>query len=390
MPDKITLGIIFGGRSVEHEVSILSGNQALNAADSNKYNIQPIYLDRDNIWYIGEQLEDIGFFRQKNPPMNQLTRVVASPDPMRGKLRLTEATPRVFRKANVVEIDCVLPVTHGTFVEDGALQGLLELSGVPFAGSGVHGSAVGMDKLLFKAVLAAEDLPHLPYQQVSRSEWDENLELVLGEIRKSLKDEVFVKPALLGSSVGISYAKTSDELETALDLALKFCDRAMVEQALDYDKEINCSVIDGDPPIPSILEQPVSETELLTFDEKYKGNTKKGAKTSGEKGMAAQKRLIPAPIDEEKTKLIQEYAVKTFKAVGAGGVARIDFLIAKNGDVFINELNNIPGSLSFYLWEHMGRSFADLIDRLVERAYEVNKIRNQTTFSFEANLLAGG
>ena len=390
MPDKTTLGIIFGGRSVEHEVSVLSGNQALHAADRSKYNVQPIYLDRDNIWYIGEKLEDINFFRRPNPPMNELTRVYPSPDPIRGKLRLTEASPRALRKAKVFEIDCVLPVTHGTFVEDGALQGLLELSGVPFAGSGVHGSAVGMDKLLFKAVLAAEGLPHLAYQQVNRSEWNNDPELVLKRIGEQLPGEVFIKPAILGSSVGISHVKTPDDLEPALDLALKFCDRAMVEKALDYDKEINCSVIDGDPPIPSILEQPVSATDLLTFDEKYKGNAKKGVKNSGEKGMAAQKRLIPAPITDEITKQIQDYAVQTFRAVGAGGVARIDFLIAKDGNVYINELNNIPGSLSFYLWEHMGRSFADLIDKLVERAYEVNKIRNRTTFSFDANLLAGG
>lgn len=389
MPDKITLGIIFGGRSVEHEVSVLSGSQALHAADRSKYNVQPIYLDRDNIWYIGDDLENIEFFRRKNPPLNQLTRVFPSPDPMRGKLRLTEAAPRPLRKAKVVEIDCVLPVTHGTFVEDGALQGLLELSGVPFAGSGVHGSAVGMDKLLFKAVLAAEGLPNLPYQQVTRSEWDDNPASVLERIGHSIEGEVFVKPAILGSSVGISHVKNPGELETALDLALKFCDRALVEKALDYDKEINCSVIDGDPPIPSILEQPVSSSDLLTFDEKYKGNAKKGVNT-GEKGMAAQKRLIPAPINEEMTRQIQDYAVRTFRAVGAGGVARIDFLVAKDGSVYINELNNIPGSLSFYLWEHMGRSFADLIDRLVELAYAVNKIRNRTIFSFEANLLAGG
>jgi len=387
MSNKLSLAIIFGGRSVEHEVSILTGHQALAAVDRDKYDIHPVYIARDNVWYIGEEAGNLAFFRQSNPPLSSLTRVYPAPDALRGKLRLIEADPGFLRKPNAVEIDCVLPATHGTFVEDGALQGLFEMANVAVAGSGVRGSAVGMDKALFKAVLQAEGLPYLPYMVVCRRDWEVDPSAALNRLESALGLPVFVKPVVAGSSVGISRVDDRIKLEDGLDLALKFCDRALVEKALTHPTEINCSVVDGEPPIPSVLEQPVSAAHLLTFDEKYRAGGKKGSKSSG-KGMAGQRRLIPAPLDEETTQRIKALAVQAFQAAGAGGVARIDFLIDAELNIYVNELNNIPGSLSFYLWEQMGRSFTQLIDRLVERALEVQKIRNRTTYSFDANLLA--
>lgn len=387
---KTSLAIIFGGRSVEHEVSILTGHQALAAADNDKYDIHPVYIARDNVWYTGEEAGNLAFFKQANPQLSKLMRVYPAPDAMRAKLRLIESDPKPLRKPKVIEIDCVLPATHGTFVEDGALQGMFEMANVAFAGSGVRGSAVGMDKALFKSVLLSEGLPHLPYSVVWRDVWDADPAAEIARLERSLGLPLFIKPAVAGSSVGISRADDLAKLETGVDLALKFCERALIEKALIHPTEINCSVIDGDPPIASVLEQPVSAAELLTFDEKYKaGGGKKGAKTGG-KGMAGQQRLIPAPLDKATAERIQTLAVQAFRAAHAGGVARIDFLIDGKGEVYINELNNIPGSLSFYLWEHGGRSFSQLIDRMVERAFEVQKIRNRTTYSFEANLLAGG
>lgn len=392
MSTKITLGIIFGGRSVEHEVSILSGSQALNAADSSKYNVQPVYIARDNVWYIGEELNDISFFQRKNPSISQLTRVYPCPDAMRGKLRLIGSdTGGLFKKPVNINLDCVLPVTHGTFVEDGSLQGLLDMAGVPYAGSNVRGSMVGMDKLLFKAVMRENSIPVVDYLQLHKSEWGKDEDRITARILSELSGDVIVKPAIAGSSVGIGRASDSPRLQDVINFAFKFSDRVLVEKAISNMTEINCSVIDGDPPIPSILEQPLSHSELLTFDEKYKGNTKgtKGVKgTQGSKGMAAQQRKIPAPVSEDVASRIREYAVKTFQIVGAGGVARIDFILDSGGDIFVNELNNIPGSLSFYLWEHMGKSFTDLIDKMVERSFEVHKIRNRTTYAFESNLLA--
>lgn len=385
MNKKINLGIIFGGRSVEHEVSILTGYQAIGAADHNKYNVHPVYLGRDNSWYTGKALGNVDFFRNEHPSLNQLKHVFPCPDPSRGKLYLVDADSGLFQRTKRVELDCVLPATHGTFVEDGALQGILEMADVPFACSGVRGSAVGMDKALTKAVLQAEGLPFVPYTVVNRGEWDDSIDRVIERFEGSLSFPVFVKPAVLGSSVAVSRASDRESLTEALDLALRFCERAEVETAVIDMTEINCAVIDGDPPVPSLLEQPVPEADLLSFDEKYKGGSK-GNK--GAKGMASQKKIIPAPLDDATTKRIQDMAVKTFQAIGAGGVARIDFMIGKDGSIFVNELNNIPGSLAFYLWEQMGRSFTDLIDRLVERAFEVQKRRRRTTYAFEANLLA--
>ncbi|MBM3326282.1 MAG: D-alanine--D-alanine ligase [Calditrichaeota bacterium] len=401
MSSKSTLAILFGGRSVEHEVSILTGYQVIEAADINKYDIRPVYLSRDNVWFTGRQLASLDFFRQDVPPLNQLSRVYPAPDAARGKLALIECEPPALRRAKVWTIDCVLPATHGAFVEDGCLQGLLELANVPYVGSNVAGSTIGMDKLITKSILKSAGLPCLPYEAVYLDEWQKQPAKTLQCILTAFDFPLMVKPAALGSSIAISRADNPDGLSAALDLALRFCPRALVEPALRRARDINCSVIDGDPPIPSILEQPVRQNDLLTFDEKYRGGSKGKVKGKSGSGMAAQQRLIPAPLDEATTKYIQDLAVRTFTTSQAGGVARIDFLIKANANandndndnvgewsIYINEINNIPGSLSFYLWEAMGKSFRELIDRLVERAYEVHRRRNRITYNLEVNLLA--
>jgi len=385
---KLRLGVLIGGRSVEHEVSVVTGYQVVGAADRAKYDVLPVFIGRDNVWYIGDDLADIAFFRQDHPPLNRLTRVFPAPDAAAGKLNLIEADAGgLLKKPKVWPLDVVFPASHGTFVEDGTLQGMLEMAGVPYASSDVRGSAVGMDKELTKAVLAVAGLPHLPYRIVHRSGWESGREPQMMALEAALPYPMFIKPAILGSSVAVGRADDRRGLDAALDLALRFCDRALVEPALSDPIEINCSVLDGDPPITSALEQPVSGGKLLTFDEKYKGGGNKGgAKGSG---MAGAERIIPAPIPDEQAAQIRDLAVKTFIAIGAGGVARVDFLISGEGMIYVNELNNIPGSMAFYLWEPLGKSFGDLIDRMVERALEVNRRRNRTTFAFEANLLAG-
>jgi len=383
--NRLRLGVIFGGRSVEHEVSVVTGYQVMEAADHARYDVKPVYIGRDNVWYVGEPLDNITFFRQDHPPLNQLTRVFPAPDAATGKLLLIETESGLLKKPKTVALDAVIPATHGTFVEDGSLQGLLDMAGVPYAGSNVRGSSVGMDKEMTKAALAAAGLPHLTYHIVKRDPWEADQASTVSEVEAVLPYPLFIKPAALGSSVAVGRAGNRVEFLAALDLALRFSDRALVEPSLDGATEINCSVLDGDPPIASVLEQPVRTGDLLSFEEKYKGGGKKGGKGSG---MAGQQRLIPAPLPVEQTEYIRSLAVKTFQAIGAGGVARVDFMISVEGNVFVNELNNIPGSLAYYLWEPLGKSFKELIDRLVERAVEVNRRRNRTTFSFEANLLA--
>ena len=282
------------------------------------------------------------------------------------------------------------------------------MAGIPYAGSGVTGSAVGMDKLLTKAVLARAGLPFIDYRAVTSDIFTADPDAILTQLESDLSFPLMVKPAVLGSSVAVTRADTRDELRAALDLARRFGDRILVEKALDDPTEINCAVLDGDPPVPSVLEQPVSGGSLLTFDEKYRGEGRKGKQKSAishqpsasridipvcspstvTKGMASLKRLIPAPIPDELTQRIRQMAVDAFTETQAGGVARVDFLIAQAGAIYVNEINNIPGSFAFYLWEYMGRSFRELLDRMIERAFEVNKRRNRTTYAFEANLLA--
>jgi len=391
---KPNVAVIFGGRSVEHEVSVITGYQALEALDRNRWCLAPVYIARDNVWYIGDQLESISFFRQEHPPLGDLTRVLPCPDAARGKLVLMEAHPGALRRPKSVVIDCVIPATHGTYGEDGRLQGLLEMAGIPYAGSGVTGSAVGMDKLLTKAVLARAGLPFIDYRAVTSDIFTADPDAILTQLESDLSFPLMVKPAVLGSSVAVTRADTRDELRAALDLAHRFGDRILVEKALDDPTEINCAVLDGDPPVPSVLEQPISAGQLLSFDEKYRSGGKKGKQPSASasasainKGMASLKRLIPAPIPDELAQRIRQMAVDTFTETQAGGVARVDFLIARAGAVYVNEINNIPGSFAFYLWENMGRSFRELLDRMIERAFEVNKRRNRTTYAFEANLL---
>ena len=389
MPD-INLGLIFGGRSVEHEVSIITAYQALGALDKRKYRVTPVYLARDNVWYIGSGLEDISFFRVEQPQIGKLTRVLPCPDAARGKLRLVEASPSGLRKPRITELDLVIPATHGTFGEDGCLQGMLEMAGVPYAGSGVYASAVGMDKLLTKAVLEAEGLPFLPYTTVTRTAFEADPSAVLNRIEAKPGYPVIVKPARLGSSIGVSMADSRVELEEALDLALRFGERVLVERCIEGGIEVNCAVLDSDPPTPSVLEQPVKSSDHLTFDDKYRADQKgiKGSKDG--KGMAGQKRLIPAPISSEQTRTIQDLAVRFFSAIRGGGVTRVDFLIDEKKEIFVNEINNIPGSFSFYLWEYMGRTFSELLDRMIDRAFEVRKRSHRTIYSFDANLLASG
>jgi D-alanine-D-alanine ligase len=224
----------------------------------------------------------------------------------------------------------------------------------------------------------------MPYRAVTRDEFERDSARALNDLESALPYPMFVKPAVLGSSVAVSRADGRTELESALDLARRFCNRILVEQALDGAADINCAVLDGDPPVASVLEQPVSHERLLTFDEKYRGGKK------GSKGMAGLKRLVPAPIEPELAGRITAAALKVFAAVGAGGVARVDFLVCNHNDFFVNEINNIPGSFSYYLWEHMGRSFRELLDRMIDRAVEVRRRRNRTVYAFEGNLLAGG
>ena len=288
--------------------------------------------------------------------------------------------------ARTIPVDVVVPAIHGTFGEDGTLQGLLELAGLPYTGSGVVGSAVGMDKVAMKRAFRDAGLPVVADVVVDASRLDDDADGVYERIESALAYPVFVKPARLGSSVGIGKAADRTELAAALDVARRYDGRLVVEESKGDCIEVNCSVLGGRgrSPSVSVCEQPVRWEEFLSFENKYLAGGK-GGKAGG---MAAQERRIPAPISEELTKQVQDNALTAFEAVDAAGVARVDaFVDESSGETWVMEINTIPGSFSFYLWERSGMTFEDLMDALLEIALATHRERSELMFSFDSTLL---
>jgi D-alanine-D-alanine ligase len=333
--------------------------------------------------------------------------VYLRPEPNGNRLFMEEPGPLGTKRTRVTELDVVFPVVHGTYGEDGTLQGLLELAGVPYVGAGVVGSAVGMDKIMMKAAFQANDLPVVNYVSFTRKRWQSAASDVAAEVERTLRYPLFVKPANLGSSIGISRARDRAGLFDAIEIAANYDRRLLVEESFEGGIEVNCSVLGNDEPIASVCEQPITWTEVLTYEDKYlrgagsKGNGKgKASGSSGgtgsvssssegsAEGMASLTRRIPAPISDDLTKRIQQLAVQAFQAVDCAGLARVDFLVDPvSGRVCVNEINTMPGSLSFYLWEPSGIPFSSLVERLIDLALERHRERQQTTYSYDSALL---
>jgi len=386
---KTKVAVVFGGRSVEHEVSIMTAMQVFENINRDKYEVIPVYIDKIGRWFVDKRLEKLENFK------NLKLEDIKAPEYFFGASPSIKAlTPRsAFKFFTKISADIYFPVIHGTFGEDGTLQGLFEMTDVPYVGSGVTGSAVGMDKIIQKSVFKDNGFPVVKYIWFSKSEWENNKIKIIQNIERTLGYPVFVKPANLGSSVAISKAEGLKELENAINIASYFDRRIIVEEGKENIIEINCSVLGNNSLTASVCEQPLKTQNVLTYEDKYL----KGGKT---KGMAGLSRLVPAPISEELTKKIQEMAKNAFKAVDASGVARIDFLVdpvknnisngvdEKNNNVWINEINTLPGSLSFYLWGESGIDFGGLIDRLIDLGFERHKERQELTFSYDSDLLS--
>ena len=384
---KTRVAIIIGGHSVEHEVSIISGLQALNALNKDKYEAFVLYISKDNRFYVGENLHEIASYRDMPSCLSNATRVL--PVPGEQGVELVRYPMKKFGNNVVAAFDVAIPVVHGTNVEDGTLMGYLEMLGVPYASCDVTSSALGMDKFAMKGALRQAGIPVLEARQYTGKQYAVNSEAVLDEIETAIGYPVIVKPVNLGSSVGISKAKNRAELTDAMDLAVSFAARVLVERAVPNLREINCSVLgDYETARPSACEEPLNAEDILTFGDKYlSGN---GGKSGGSKGMTDLKRRCPAELPEGMTRRVQELAVATFKALGCLGVARIDFLNDKEtGELWVNEINTIPGSLSFYLWQEVGVSFSELMDELVTLAFKRQREREALTFTYESNILSG-
>jgi D-alanine-D-alanine ligase len=378
MRSRLTVGVIFGSRSVEHEVSIITAQQVMQALRQANHEVVPLYITKSGLWFTGPKLLDLKAFQDFHPA--GLERVTLLPEPGGGLLRHPQAGG-LFRKKELLPLDVVFPVVHGTFGEDGTLQGLLELADLPYVGAGVVGSAVGMDKLLMKSIFRDHGLPVVDFLGFARSEWERQPDQLIQRIEESFAYPLFVKPCNLGSSVGISKVRSTEELRAALEVASHYDRRLMVEAAVEKALEINCAVLGSDDPIPSVCEQPIGWEEFLNYDDKYvRGNAKQGMKGAG--------RRIPAPIPEELTQTLQGLAVAAFRALDCRGVARVDFLVdPREQRPYVNEINTIPGSLAFYLWEATGIRFDQLVNQLIELALESHREKKKTTFSYESPLL---
>ena len=393
--EKLRVGILFGGRSGEHDVSLLSAASVLNAIDKDKYEVVPIGITKDGRWLTAENAENLltgkltlepRNLRAGDPEITQpaavLARgeaVVVPPEPVHRQSGLVpfQTDSALLRRASdrAINVDVIFPVLHGTFGEDGTIQGLLELADIPYVGAGVLGSAAGMDKDIMKSLFIAAKIPIVKHVTILRSAWEKDPKKVERAVGK-LKYPVFVKPANLGSSVGISKAHNRKELGPAIEEAAKFDRKIVIEQGVGGNKqkarEIECSVLGNDDPAASVPGEIVPIKEFYDYNAKYldEGSTL----------------IIPAKLTKAQTKKVQELAVKAFKAVDCSGLARVDFLMdPKTGKIFLNEINTMPGftAISMYpkLWAASGLEYADLIDRLIQFGIERHEDKKKNQYS---------
>lgn len=383
---KTTVAFIFGCRSVEHEVSIISAVQAMRAVNRDAYDLLPIYVTKTGEMYTSNKMLDI-------EPFRDMKTLIAESEPVTILKKGNDVVvhflnQKLFKKKEDVVVHVAFPVVHGTNCEDGTLQGYLEFLGLPYVGCDVLSSAVGMDKAVFKYVMKAADIPVLDCITFYAREYADDREAILKKAEDEIGYPMIVKPVNLGSSVGISKAKDRAALLDAVELAVSFSDKVLIEHAVTAIREINCSVVgDTDECAASVCEEPFMNDEILSYEDKYMGG---GKNSGGSKGMASLSRKIPADISEEKSKEIRDLACRVFKALGAAGVVRIDFIIDTESDkVYVNEINTIPGSLSFYLWEKTDLSYPRLIDKLISLAFRRNRNRENLTFTIDTNILSG-
>jgi D-alanine-D-alanine ligase len=367
---RLRIGVLFGGRSGEHEVSLVSAASVIRALDPEKYEAVPIGITKDGRWLVGT-----GAQKLLPEVLKSGERVSLPPDPTAAALIPLAQGPG----HPSVAVDVVFPVLHGTFGEDGTVQGLLELAGLPYVGAGVLASAVGMDKDVQKRLFEQAGLPIVPFLAVRRSEWESERATVLRRIKKKLRFPVFVKPATLGSSVGMTRVKAAHELSAALDMAAEFALKVLVERGVN-GREIEVSVLGNDDVRASIPGEIVPHREFYDYTAKYL-----------EEGTAL---VIPAPLTKKQVATFQDYAIRAFRAIDGAGMARCDFFLERRtGKIFVSELNTIPGftAISMYpkLWEASGLTYPNLIDRLIQLALELHREKARTKYSIELPAGAG-
>lgn len=384
---KTTVGVFFGGRSVEHEISVISALQAINAFNTEKYDIVPIYISKKGRWFTGPELLELKNYRDMDALTARCTEVFMRPE--YGDYNLYRAKSGLFGgRGAVAQLHVAIPVLHGTNCEDGTFEGLLETIGIPFAGCDTLSSANGMDKITMKMILRECGIPVVDYVWFTDRQWYADKDRLADEVEAKLGYPVIVKPANLGSSVGIGKAADRAQLIERVENAAQFSQRLIVEKMVQNLKEINCSVLgDADEHTSSVCEEPIKTGDILSYEDKYMGGSKSA------KGMQASEKRIPADLPEDVSDRIRHMSEETFRCLSCHGVSRVDVMMdADSGDIYVNEINTIPGSLSFYLWEATGISFEQLMDRLVELALKRKRLTDKKTFTYDSNIfnLSGG
>lgn len=381
---KTNIGVFFGGRSTEHEISVISASQAMSAINKEKYNVTPIYISKQGIWYSGDALLDISNYKNIPELLKKVEEVYMIPE--YGNYMLYKKKKSLFGTNELVKLDVVIPVLHGSNGEDGIFEGVLESIGIPFAGCNTFSSANGMDKITMKMIMKDNDIPVVDYVWFTDKQWYTQKDELISKIETKIGYPVIVKPANLGSSVGIGRAVNREQLIEKIDGAEIYSTRIIVERMIEDLKEINCSVLgDCDEYQTSVCEEPIKSGEILSYEDKYMGGTK------GAKGMQASQKRIPAELPDEVTKRIQFLSGETFRVLSCHGVSRVDVIIDnKDGQIYVNEINTIPGSLSFYLWEATGIRFDQLMDKLVALALKRKREASLKTVSYDQNIFSLG
>ena len=378
---KKRIGIIFGGRSVEHEVSVISALQVMENIDKSKFDAVPIYINKEGKWYTGNSLKDIKNF--KNKSLKDAKEIIFTPTYNDSNMYIHPKKKGIFGRKILTTIDIFFPLIHGTNGEDGTLQGFLELMNTPYVGGSVQSYSVGMDKVIMKDVFKAHGLPMVDHMWFYRKKWSEDKDSIINSVEQKLKYPVFVKPANLGSSVGISKAKNKEELYQAIEVAIRYDRKIIVEQGIDKPREINIAVLGYDDILKtSLCEEPLGWEDFLSYEDKYINNGSKNNEGKND----SNKRKIPADISKDMTAHIEEIAKKAFIAIDCSGNARLDFLIDEKENIYINEINTVPGSISFYLWKPTGIAFTELITELIDIAQIKHREKENNIYSYDVDL----
>ena len=372
-----TIGVFFGSRAPEHDVSIVTGQLIISGLKELGYKVIPVYITKKGEWLIDNKLSAIETFRKGKIDVGKWANYNLDLDASKEKL--------VFRKKGVfgkeITVDIVFPAFHGQNGEDGTFQGLCEMLNVPYVGCDTTASAVAMDKILTKLLYVAQKIPTTKFVQVTSKTWEENRSSILKEI-KNLKMPLIIKPTRLGSSIGISKATNTKELEFAIEVALHYDPKVVVEEVVENLMDITCCVIGNDDPIPSLLQESVFQSDFFSYEDKY---IKEGG---AQLGRAQQSLVIPARLDEKTTKEIRAAAIEIYRLIGCSGIARVDFLFDKKAKKwFANEINTLPGTLYHHLWKKSGLEFGELLKRLIGYAEEKFRVKKNITYTFESSIL---